>query len=68
MERTKGINRLSKDVMPKICRDREEGWSLMGTVFLTGLSRIVFWDVYPFSVMFSTNKRESPLLCYYKEE
>ena len=33
--------------MPKIGRDREEGWSLMGTIFLRGLSRIVFWDVCP---------------------
>ena len=44
-ERNKSV--FLKDVRPKIGRDREEGWSLMRTVFLRGLRRIVFWDVCP---------------------
>ena len=46
--------------MPKICRDREEGWSLMGNIFLRGLRGIVFWDVCPtLSVLCFQQTKES---------
>ena len=57
--------------MPKIGRDRKEGWGLMhGNCISQGSKEnsVLGCMPDPYSVTFSTNKRDSSLLCYYKEE